>query len=296
MEAEKHIHLIIGPTAVGKTERAIEIAQSYNCEIISTDSRQVYKELIIGVARPDEEQLGKVKHHMIACVSIQEEYNAGKFATDAGNIINRLFETSDHVVLCGGTGLYIKALIDGLDPLPAKNEKRRRELQMIMDVSGVEALAQILLDLDPERHNNIDKQNPQRLIRAIEIAESDELSEPITFKFKFPFHLHIETLEMDRDKLYSRINQRVDKMINEGLENEVKSLLPHMHLNALQTVGYSEWLPYFEDKTSREEVIDKIKQHSRNYAKRQVTWFKNQTYLGKKQTSVLSVEQTILAL
>ena len=296
MEAEKHIHLIIGPTAVGKTDRAIEVAQSFNCDIISTDSRQVYKELNIGVARPDLEQLSAVKHHMIACVSIQEDYNAGKFAIDAGNTINKLFETSDHIVLCGGTGLYIKALIDGLDPLPPKNEKRRRELQMIMDESGVDALSRILLELDPERHANIDKQNPQRLIRAIEIAESDELTEPSAINFKFPFHLHIETLEMERDKLYNRINLRVNKMINEGLENEVRTLLPLMHLNALQTVGYSEWLPYFENKTSREEVIDKIKQHSRNYAKRQITWFKNQTDLGQKQASVVSISNTVLVL
>lgn len=296
MDSEKHIHLIIGPTAVGKTDRAIELAKSLNCDIISTDSRQVYQELNIGVARPDVRQLTAVKHHMIACVSIHDEYNAGKFAEDAGNTINELFDTNDHIVLCGGTGLYIKALIDGLDPLPPKNEKRRRELQLLIDHSGIEILSQLLFELDPIRHASIDKKNPQRLIRAIEIAESDKVTKAVNFKFKYRFHLRIETIEMERSKLYNRINQRVDMMIENGLEEEVRSLLPFQHLNALQTVGYSEWWPFFENNISREDAIEKIKQHTRNYAKRQITWFKNQSELGQKQAAVLSISNAVLVL
>lgn len=275
--SSKTIILITGPTASGKTDLAIETALKFRTEIVSADSRQIYREMSVGVARPSEEQLSAVKHHFIASVSIKDTYNAGCYARDARMVINDLFNRYDTVVVCGGTGLYIKALFKGLDPLPGKNESLRAELEMTFQTEGISALQQRLKTTDPERYSTIDKNNPQRLIRAIEIALSAPVETSSLPPFEHLFKTETLFLNPERSILYERINKRVDTMLEHGLEQEARMLYPHKDLNALQTVGYSEWWPYIEQQGTIENTISKIKQHTRNYAKRQVTWFTHQS-------------------
>lgn len=272
----KKIILLTGPTASGKTDLAIETALKTGAEIVSADSRQIYRELNIGVARPTVEQLNTVPHHFIATESIWHDYNAGTYARDARITINQLFERLDTIVVCGGTGLYIKALMKGLDPLPGKNEALRRELELRLDTEGLPALQEQLRQLDPERYTRTELLNPQRLIRAIEIALTPAPGKSDLPAFTHRFETEIIILNPERGLLYERINRRVDMMLEAGLEQEAQNLYACRHLNALQTVGYSEWWPYLEGKTGIGDVVDKIKQHSRNYAKRQITWFRHQ--------------------
>lgn len=272
----KKLILVTGPTAIGKTAKAIEIAQLKRTSIISADSRQVYKEMRIGVARPTNDELASVEHHLIAHVSIHDDYNAGKYANEARTLINSLWQKCDEIVVCGGTGLYINALIKGLDPLPPKNEILRKELTELLEKEGLPALQDLLKNKDEEAFNRIEISNPQRVIRAIEIAVSEKPKENNLIPFEYAFDLETILMELPRKEVYNRINHRVELMVEEGLEDEVKSLDDFRHLNALQTVGYSEWWPFFDGNEKRENVIEKIKQHTRNYAKRQVTWFKHQ--------------------
>lgn len=274
--SDKKLTIVAGPTAVGKTAFAIELAKKLDSPIISADSRQVFKELNIGVARPSEEQLSEVKHYLIAHTSIHQPYNAGVFAKEARMIINQLFEKHDNLVVCGGTGLYIKALINGFDPLPPSNEKLRQELEEIYASLGIEFLQEKLKSLSVDLYNKTEILNPQRLIRAIEIGSAEEVPVSDIPDFSWEFETEYKVLTMDRNELYDRINRRVDEMVEMGLEKETKDLEEFQELNALQTVGYSEWWPYFRGENKIEFTIDKIKQHSRNYAKRQETWFKHQ--------------------
>ena len=274
--ASKTLHIVAGPTAIGKTAYAIERALALNCPIISADSRQVFKELSIGVAKPSQEQLNKVQHYFIDHCSIHEAYNAGQYATDARQLINELFGTLNDIVICGGTGLYIKALLNGLDPLPPQNPELRQRLQNNFETHGIAALQTELQSLSEIAFQQVDHNNPQRLIRAIEIYLSPPVTNTSLPKFTHEFEVNKLILDMDRSLLYQRIDNRVDQMIDMGLEQEAKNLIEHKDLNALQTVGYKEWWPYFDGSYSKAEAIDKIKQHSRNYAKRQITWFKHQ--------------------
>lgn len=274
--SDKKLTIVAGPTAVGKTAFAIELAKKLDSPIISADSRQVFKELNIGVARPSEEQLSEVKHYLIAHTSIHQPYNAGIFAKEARLIINQLFENHDNLVVCGGTGLYIKALINGFDPLPPSNEKLRQELEENYASLGIEFLQEKLKSLSVDLYNKTEILNPQRLIRAIEIGSAEEVPVSDIPDFSWEFETEYKVLTMDRNELYDRINRRVDEMVEMGLEKEAKDLEEFQELNALQTVGYSEWWPYFRGENKIEFTIDKIKQHSRNYAKRQETWFKHQ--------------------
>jgi tRNA dimethylallyltransferase len=271
----RKITVITGPTAVGKTDKAISLAKELSCPILSADSRQVYRELNIGVARPDEEQLAAAQHYLIAHVSIHEPYNAGRYAEEGRHLINELFEIHENLIICGGTGLYINALLNGLDPLPGRNEPLRAELETLLKEHGIEALQKELETLNPGRHGSIDLQNPQRLIRAIEIESSPAHEQSPLPCFRYSFETEIINMDCGREELYERINRRVDRMIETGLEQEVRNLSEFRHLNALQSVGYSEWWPYFDGQAGIDEVTDKIKQHSRNYAKRQMTWFRN---------------------
>lgn len=272
----KQLIAVLGPTAVGKTDKAIELALAHQCPIISCDSRQLYTELNIGVAKPDEAQLQTVKHYFISNISIYEHYTAGRYAADARHMINELFEQFDTLVIVGGTGLYIKALLNGLDQLPERNEALRNELGQLIAAAGIEALQNRLKVKSPDLFERTEIQNPQRLVRAIEIAEGVTIKNLEIPEFKHPFDLKTVVMDMDRETLYERINLRVDLMVEAGLETEARALYELRHLNALQTVGYSEWWPYFEGEYDRKTAIDKIKQHSRNYAKRQITWFKHQ--------------------
>ncbi len=268
-----------GPTAVGKTATAIQIARQLGTEIISADSRQFYNELSIGVARPSKEELQTVKHHFIGHISIHTPYTASDFEKDALAVLAQLFSTHNYVVVAGGSGLFINALLNGLDDLPF-DEALRQQLTAQFETEGLEGLAEQLKQLDIESYLTVDINNPRRVIRALEICiasgkKASELRIKNTTQRGFtPIKI---ALNLDRELLYTRINQRVDIMMEEGLLNEVEGLLPYHNLNSLQTVGYKELFDYFDGKASLTEAVELIKQHTRNYAKRQLTWFRKDT-------------------
>ena len=273
----KTVYIIVGPTAVGKTALAIQLAKHLQTEIISADARQCYKELNIGVARPSIEELNQVPHHFIASHSIQETVNASVFEHYALDIAEKLFETKDNIVMVGGTGLYIKAFCEGLDDIPAIDPAIRSNIITAYESNGLAWLQAQLAQKDPAYWEQAEQENPQRLMRALEVMEGLGKS-ILTFqcqqKKERPFKIVTIGMEMDRALLYDRINLRVESMISAGLEQEVNSLLPYFSLNALQTVGYREWLAYFNKEVTLKEVINSIQQNTRHYAKRQMTWFK----------------------
>lgn len=287
---EKQCIIVAGPTAIGKTAEAIRLAKLHNTSIISADSRQCYREMRIGVARPTEDELKEVKHYFIANHSITENVSAATFAKEASAYLDEIFKDHDVAIVCGGTGLYIKALVEGLDEIPPTPDEIRAEVIQLYKEKGIDALRNRLLALDPSFAGRGDIQNPQRMMRALEVVVSSGRSifdfyrsvdssqlivnsqQPTVNHQQISFTYNI--LALPREVLYERINKRVDKMIEEGLEDEVRSLMAYKDLPALQTVGYKEFFDCFDGKCTREEAIDKIKQHTRNYAKRQVTWFK----------------------
>ncbi len=274
------VYIVVGPTAVGKTAYAIELANKLKTEIISADARQCFKELNIGVARPTEAELTSVPHHFIASHSIHEPVNAGVFETYALEKTAELLNQYGSVVMVGGTGLYIKAFTEGMDAIPSIDPAIRLQIQNDLSIHGLAWLQGQVEKLDPAYWAAADlgeQQNAQRLSRALEVVLGTGQS-ILDFqqqqKKHRPFAIQKIGLEMARPQLYDRINQRVLQMVEMGLEEEVKALLPLFKLNALQTVGYQEWLPYFEGKQSKEAVISAIQQNTRHYAKRQMTWFK----------------------
>jgi tRNA dimethylallyltransferase len=270
----KHLIVIAGPTAVGKTAFAIKVAQHFGTEIISCDSRQLYKELKIGVARPSREELALVPHHFIATHSIHYNYDAGSYARDVDTKLKYLFTKHDTVIMTGGTGLYIKAATEGLDALPQQNEQLRLQLNFILNSEGIEALQAIAEGAGVPR-DKVDYANPQRLSRAIEIRQGgvdQSVKKPAERSYKVSYYY----MDKDRNQLYERINKRVDDMLKEGFEEEARILFANKDLNALSTVGYKEFFNYFNGDWTRDHTIDKMKQHTRNYAKRQLTWFRNQ--------------------
>ncbi len=276
MPKSKTLISIVGPTAIGKTEMAIKIAEQFNTEIISADSRQFYREFEIGTAKPSENDLSKIPHHFINNKSIIENYSAGEFERDALIKINSLFELKNYVLMVGGSGLYVKALWEGLHTLPQIDNNLREEIIQFYAKNGIEGLQNRLKKIDAVRYQTIDQKNPQRLMRAIEIATTvgKEFEEIIhSKKSERDFKIVKIGLNTSREKLYERINQRVDQMIEKGLIKECENVMNHKSHYALQTVGYSEIFEYFEGKNTLEKAIELIKQHTRNYAKRQVTWF-----------------------
>ena len=276
----KSVIIVAGPTAVGKTAEAIRLAKSYDTEIISADSRQCYKELHIGVARPTPLELAEVKHHFIGNHSIHENITAGSFAREASIYIEEILKTRDTAVVCGGTGLYIKALVDGLDEIPPIPIEIRNEVIQLFETKGIEVLRKGLLEIDPAFQQHGDINNPNRMMRAMEVAlhtgmpiyqfQINAEYRGISSKYKIKYNI----ISLPREILYQRINERVEKMMYEGLEEEAKTVYPFKELTALQTVGYKELFDYFDGILTREEAVEKIKQHTRNYAKRQITWFK----------------------
>lgn len=274
----KRVYIIAGPTAVGKTALAIELATLLETEIISADARQCFKELSIGVARPSLEELSKIKHHFIASHSIQEPVNAAIFEQYALEKITKLFQQKESVVMVGGTGLYIKAFCEGLDSIPAIAPNIRVEINQAYQHNGLAWLQESIQTIDPLFwESTTEKENPQRLMRALEVKiglGESILSFQNNSKQSRPFEIIKIGLELPRDQLNERINQRVLQMQEAGLEMEVKGLLPHFALNALQTVGYREWEAYFAGEIAKTTVIASIQQNTRKYAKRQMTWFK----------------------
>lgn len=262
---------------MGKTELAITLAKKFHTEIISADSRQFFREMNVGTAKPDAVQLAEVKHHLVNSHSVNDEYNAGRFETDALECLLSIFSTHDFAILCGGSGLYIDLVCKGSDEMPAKNPALREELNTIYQKQGIKVLQDKLKLLDPEYYDIIDLNNPQRLIRAIEVCmESGKKYSDLRSnkKSERPFRIIKIGIEDEREKVYQKINDRVDAMMKNHLLDEAKSLYSLRSLNALQTVGYTELFDFLDGKILLEEAVSLIKQHTRNYAKRQWTWFK----------------------
>jgi tRNA dimethylallyltransferase len=277
----KQLIVVLGPTAVGKTAYAIELAKSLQTEIISADSRQIFKELNIGAARPSNKELAQVPHHFIASASIHEEYSAGRFEREALNKLEELFARHDTVVCCGGSMLYIDALLNGFDDLPS-DKVIRNEWTLKFETEGIELLQQELQRLDPDYYTQVDIRNPHRLIRALEVCTV--AGEPYSSLRKSKsanrnFEVEKIGIDMPREMLYARINGRVLRMMESGLEEEARGLYSFRQLQALNTVGYKELFEYFDGNYSLEEAVEKIQQHTRNFAKRQITWWRRDTQI-----------------
>jgi tRNA dimethylallyltransferase len=273
---KKHLIVIVGPTAIGKTTFSIQLAQLFHTEIISADSRQFYKEMSIGTAKPSAEELSQAPHHFIGNISIQDVYSAGKFEQDALAIIEEKFNTHDVLIMVGGSGLYINAVCNGIDNIPS-DENIKNALILQHKNEGLEPLLQQLKQVDETYYNQVDKGNPSRIIRALEVclvSGKPYSSFRENTKKERPFNIVKIGLDAAREEIYNNIHQRVDVMMENGLLDEVKTLHPFKHLNALQTVGYSELFDYLDQKVSLDEAVQLIKQNTRRYAKRQLTWFK----------------------
>lgn len=268
---------IIGSTGIGKTKLAIEIAKHFDTEIISCDSRQFFKEMKIGTATPSEEELAQVKHHFVGNLSVTDYYSIGQYETDALQKLEEIFAEKDIAVLVGGSMMYEKAVTEGLNDLPESNAENQEKLQKIWDEEGIEKLQEILKNLDAEYYEVVHKENPRRLLRAIDVIwqtgrkYSEIIAEP---KHKRNFRVVRIGIKAPREKMYERINLRVDKMLENGLLEEVKTLINFRNLVPLQTVGYTEMFKYLDGTLDLEFAVEEIKKNSRRYAKRQETWNK----------------------
>jgi tRNA dimethylallyltransferase len=302
---------IIGPTAIGKTSLSIALAQHFGCEIISCDSRQFFKEMKIGTAVPSEDELASAPHHFIQNKSILEYYSVGDFEKEALEKLDALFTKNNIQIMVGGSGLYVDAVLKGFDEFPDIEEGVRKEINPKFDELGITFLQEKLQELDPNYYNKLEKenpqtlQNPQRMKRFVEVCIGSGLpySDFIGKRnIKRNFTTIIIGLESDREIMYDRINQRVELMFEAGMVEEVKQLLPHKERNALQTVGYRELFDYFEGKCTLEFAKDQIKQNTRRFAKRQMTWFKRTEnaiwfdYENDKNEIILSIHSKILNL
>lgn len=268
---------IVGATAVGKTALAIKVAQHLHTEIISADSRQFFKEMEIGTAKPSAEELAAAPHHFIGSHTITELFSTGDFEIQAMALLGQLFEHKDEVVLVGGSGLYVNAILNGLDELPATDLGVRADLNEQFQAEGLDGIKAQLASLDPEYYAQVDQYNTQRVIRGLEfvLSTGKKLSSfQRNSKKSRPFNIIKIGLNKDRQLLYKQINQRVDQMMDLGLLEEVKRLLPYREVNALKTVGYTELFDYLDGACSLPEAVDKIKQNTRRFAKRQLTWFR----------------------
>ena len=276
--AQPILIIVVGPTAVGKTNVCIRLAQHYRTEIISTDSRQFYREMTIGTAKPDSKELAQVPHHLINSRSVTQPYDVKQFEQDALSIAQQLFKKYPLAIATGGSGLYVKTLCEGIDTMPPISEDSRSFWQEHLQTRGLDYLLKELQRVDPVYYQQVDKKNYRRVQRALEVYRSS--GQPYSDFRKTPkptqprpFRTIKVGLTMNREVLYRRINQRVDQMIEVGLEAEAKSLSPYQNTNALRTVGYQEWFPYFAGQYDQEETIRLIKRNTRRYAKRQWTWF-----------------------
>jgi tRNA dimethylallyltransferase len=286
----KTLITLSGPTASGKTALSIRIAKTLGAEIFSCDSRQFYKEMSIGTAVPSETELKEIPHHFIQHKSIQSPYSVGQFEADAMDALTQYFEKQDFAVLVGGSGLYMHAVVEGIDQFPEVPEQIRTELGERLKTNGLEDLQKELQTLDPDHYQKMDVQNPSRVLRALGVSLA--AGQPYSSflgqqKAKRPFSVFPLTVDVPRTILYARINDRVDKMINTGLLQEAEALYPYRELNALQTVGYQEVFDFFEQKINLDEAIAQIKKHTRHYAKRQMTWIR------RKESNTIRVSPTI---
>ena len=294
---KKRLIVIVGATGSGKTDLSIQLAQHYNAPIISTDSRQVYKGMPIGTAQPTEDQLRAVEHHFIAVCDIHDKFNCGIYEDRALETLEALFEHHDNIIAVGGSGLYIKALCEGMDDLPDVDDELRRELSARLKTEGISSLLEELKVVDPEYYEAVDRQNSARVQRALEVCKQSGVPYSQLRKgesAKRNFEIVKIGIDIRREELYDRINRRVDAMIEEGLEEEVRSLYEFRELNSLQTVGYRELFDYFDGITTREEAIDLIKRNSRRYAKRQMTWFRrDESIVWYSKDDFLSIKDAL---
>jgi tRNA dimethylallyltransferase len=276
----KYLICVLGPTASGKTKLAIEAAKYFNTEIISSDSRQFYTEMNIGTAKPTAEELTAAKHHFINFLSVADSYSAGDFERDALKKIDEIHLKNDIAILVGGSGLYINAVLFGIDPFPIITLETRQKAIEVYKQGGIEALKDALRKLDPEYYIEVDLDNHRRLIRALEVCYASGTTYS-SFRKQEAKNRNFKVIKIaydfDREKLYERIDTRVDEMLTNGLEREVKELLAYKDTQALNTIGYKEFFQYFEGESSMSDTIEAIKRNSRKYAKRQLTWFRSDT-------------------
>lgn len=273
----KHLIVLLGPTGIGKTDLSLNLAKALGAEIVSSDSRQVYKELNIGTAVPKKEQLSAVPHHFIGNKSIHDYYNVSMYEVEVMQCLDELFKSSDFVVLVGGSGMYIDVVCDGIDELPDVDQELRIELQQRFEKQGIEQIRSELKIHDPEFYNIVDLNNGKRLLKALEVCY--QTGKPYSFfrtgkKIQRPFNIIKIGLQRDRDELYARINLRVEQMLDEGLIDEAKGVHHYRTYNSLNTVGYKELFAHFEGEYDVAKAIELIQRNSRRYAKRQITWFK----------------------
>lgn len=285
----KTLLYITGPTAIGKSKISILLAKKLNCEIISSDSRQFYKEMTIGTSVPSNNDLKKVKHHFIQHKSILEDYSLGDFEKDCIELINKKFKTYDLLIMTGGSGMYADSVLYGLDKFPEIEKKIRNDLITLFKKKGIEYIQNLLKEKDPYYFAKVDLNNHQRIIRALEV--SIFTGKPFSGflgkkRIKRKFKTKILVIEEDRNILYNKINNRVDLMIKNGLENEVKGLIKYKNRNSLQTFGYKEFFDFFNGKFRKNDAIMMIKKNTRNYAKRQITWNKKYNDAVKVSSSI----------
>lgn len=274
-----HLYCIVGPTASGKTSAAVALAKALETEVISADARQFYAEMHIGTAKPMVAELDGVPHHFLGHISVQDHYNAGDFERDAIALLQKLFRSKQSVVLVGGSGLYIKTLLYGIDALPEVEDVLRQTLKEELALHGLSPLVEELGRRDPVYFEEVDRTNSARVLRALEVSRQtgQPYSQFLTGqRVERDFDFTILGIDLPRTVLYERIDRRVELMVEAGLEQEVQSLAHLRDKKALQTIGYREWWPYIEGETTKTEVIASIQQNTRRYAKRQMTWFRNQ--------------------
>lgn len=290
--------VIVGATGSGKTDLSIALANRFRAPILSTDSRQVFRGMPIGTAQPTAEQLAAAEHHFIATLDIDQPFSCGMFESQALELLDRLFLTHRYAVAVGGSGLYIRALCEGMDELPEADEALRARLRQRVEQQGLPALCDELQRLDPIYHATVDLDNPARVMRALEVcllSGRPYSSLRLARTAKRPFRIVKIGIDMPREVLYGRIDRRVDAMMAAGLEAEARRLYPYRHLNSLQTVGYKELFDYFDGLTSREQAVELIKRNSRRYAKRQLTWFRRDKQIAWfAPDDIRSMEQHIL--
>ena len=277
MSKQNYLILVVGPTAVGKTDLCLNLAKNFKTEIVSCDSRQFYREMNLGTAKPTADDLKQVSHHFINSLSIDQDYDVRKFEQDALKTLEELFDSHEVVIMTGGSGLFADAVENGLDEMPEVAPEIRQEIIREYENKGLEYLQKEVATYDPEYFEKVDQKNPQRLMRALEIWRGTGKkfsSFRIKSKKERPFKVIKIGLERNREELYSRIDWRMDQMIAEGLFDEAEALFAKRHVNALQTVGYSEIFGFIEGKYDKEEAVRLLKRNSRRYAKRQMTWFK----------------------
>lgn len=273
----KTLIVITGPTAVGKTALCLDIAKHLGIPIINADSRQLYRALRIGTARPTEEQMQEVPHYFVGTLELEEYYSASRYEQEALMLLNSLFQKSDYALLSGGSMMYIDAVCNGIDDMPTIDQATRATMKKRLEEEGLEALCENLRQLDPEYYQIVDKQNTRRVVHALEICTMTEhtyTSFRKREKKERPFRLVKIALNRPREELYERINQRVDEMMRSGLLEEAKAMYPHRELNALNTVGYKELFAYLNGTWTLEEAVERIKGNTRRYARKQLTWFK----------------------